>query len=84
MWLDEDDPHANPVGAKGIGETGIVGAAAAVATAAHHATGVRVRDLPIHPDRLLRSARRAGRCSSAPESLRVHAGRGCTQGPVSA
>ena len=46
-WVDEDDPHVNPVGAKGIGEIGIVGVAAAVANAAHHATGVRVRSLPI-------------------------------------
>ena len=52
-WLDEDDPHANPMGSKGIGEIGIVGTAAAVANAVHHATGVRVRDLPITPDKLL-------------------------------
>ena len=52
-WLEEDDPHVNPMGTKGIGEIGIVGAAAAIANAAHHATGVRVRDLPITPDKLL-------------------------------
>ena len=52
-WLDEDDPHVNPMGAKGIGEIGIVGTAAAVANAVHHATGMRVRDLPITPDKLL-------------------------------
>jgi xanthine dehydrogenase YagR molybdenum-binding subunit len=52
-WLDEDDPHVNPMGAKGIGEIGIVGTAAAVANAVHHATGVRVRDLPIRPDKLI-------------------------------
>jgi xanthine dehydrogenase YagR molybdenum-binding subunit len=52
-WIDEDDPHLNPVGAKGIGEIGIVGTAAAVANAVRHATGVRVRDLPIRPDRLV-------------------------------
>src|SRR4051812_9836891 len=52
-WIDEDDPHLNPMGAKGIGEIGIVGAAAAVANAVHHATGVRVRDLPIRLDRLV-------------------------------
>lgn len=46
-WVDEHDPLVNPVGAKGIGEIGIVGVAAAVANAAHHATGVRVRSLPI-------------------------------------
>jgi xanthine dehydrogenase YagR molybdenum-binding subunit len=52
-WIDEDDPHLNPMGAKGIGEIGIVGTAAAVANAVHHATGVRVRDLPIRLDRLV-------------------------------
>ncbi len=53
IWLDEDDPHVNPMGAKGIGEIGIVGTAAAVANAVYHATGVRVRDLPIRPDKLI-------------------------------
>jgi xanthine dehydrogenase YagR molybdenum-binding subunit len=53
VWVDEEDLHVNPMGAKGIGEIGIVGAAAAVANAVFHATGVRVRDLPIRPDRLL-------------------------------
>jgi xanthine dehydrogenase YagR molybdenum-binding subunit len=52
-WIDEDDPHLNPMGAKGIGEIGIVGTAAAVANAVYHATGVRVRDLPIRLDRVL-------------------------------
>ena len=51
--LEEHDPHLNPVAAKGIGEIGIVGTAAAIANAVHHATGIRVRDLPIRPDRLL-------------------------------
>jgi xanthine dehydrogenase YagR molybdenum-binding subunit len=41
------------MGAKGIGEVGITGTAAAIANAVHHATGVRVRDLPIRPDRVL-------------------------------
>ncbi|MFF0245573.1 xanthine dehydrogenase family protein molybdopterin-binding subunit [Streptosporangium sandarakinum] len=53
-WIEEDDPHLNPLGAKGIGEIGIVGTAAAVANAVHHATGVRVRDLPIRLDKLVR------------------------------
>ena len=52
-WLDEDDPYVNPMGTKGIGEIGIVGVAAAVANAAHHATGVRVRSLPITLDAFL-------------------------------
>lgn len=50
-WLDECDDRLNPVGGKGIGELGIVGAAAAIANAFHHATGVRVRDLPIRIER---------------------------------
>ncbi|MGH3486659.1 MAG: xanthine dehydrogenase family protein molybdopterin-binding subunit [Actinopolymorphaceae bacterium] len=53
-WIDEDDPYVNPMGSKGIGEIGIVGAAAAIANAVHHATGTRVRDLPITVDKLLR------------------------------
>jgi xanthine dehydrogenase YagR molybdenum-binding subunit len=52
-WLEEEDPYVNPLGAKGVGELGIVGTAAAIANAVHHATGVRVRDLPITLDKLL-------------------------------
>jgi xanthine dehydrogenase YagR molybdenum-binding subunit len=52
-WLDEHDPHLNPMGSKGIGEIGIVGTAAAVANAVFHATGVRVRDLPVTLDKVL-------------------------------
>jgi xanthine dehydrogenase YagR molybdenum-binding subunit len=43
------------MGTKGIGEIGIVGTAAAVANAIHNATGIRIRDLPITPDKLLRA-----------------------------
>ena len=53
-WIDEHDPHVNPMGSKGIGEIGICGSPAAIANAVFHATGVRVRDLPITPDKLLR------------------------------
>jgi xanthine dehydrogenase YagR molybdenum-binding subunit len=53
FWLDEHDPHVNPMGSKGIGEIGIVGTAAAVSNAVWHATGVRVRDLPITLDKVL-------------------------------
>jgi xanthine dehydrogenase YagR molybdenum-binding subunit len=53
-WLDEVDPYSNPMGSKGIGEVGIVGTAAAIANAVHHATGIRVHDLPITLDKLLR------------------------------
>jgi xanthine dehydrogenase YagR molybdenum-binding subunit len=52
-WIDETDPDANPIGVKGIGEIGIVGTAAAVGNAFFHATGVRLRDLPLRPDRVL-------------------------------
>ncbi|WP_267715042.1 xanthine dehydrogenase family protein molybdopterin-binding subunit [Streptomyces sp. CoH17] len=51
-WVEDPDPD-DPVGIKGVGEIGIVGAAAAVANAVRHATGVRHRDLPIRPDRVL-------------------------------
>lgn len=54
-WVEESDPHLNPMGSKGIGEIGVVGAAAAVGNAVHHATGIRVRDLPITPARILNS-----------------------------
>ncbi|MEU4596690.1 xanthine dehydrogenase family protein molybdopterin-binding subunit [Nocardia sp. NPDC023988] len=52
-WIDEHDPHVNPMGSKGIGEIGIVGSAAAVGNAIYHATGVRVRHVPIHLEDLL-------------------------------
>jgi xanthine dehydrogenase YagR molybdenum-binding subunit len=54
-WIEEEDPHVNPMGSKGIGEIGIVGSSAAVANAVYHATGIRIRDLPITPAKLLRS-----------------------------
>jgi xanthine dehydrogenase YagR molybdenum-binding subunit len=52
-WIDEEDDHLGPLGSKGIGEIGIVGAAAAVGNAVRHATGVRFRELPLTPDRVL-------------------------------
>ncbi|MDO3647015.1 xanthine dehydrogenase family protein molybdopterin-binding subunit [Nocardia mangyaensis] len=52
-WIEEHDPHVNPLGSKGIGEIGIVGSAAAVGNAIHHATGVRVRHVPVHLEDLL-------------------------------
>jgi len=51
--VDEDDPHINSLGARGIGEIGITGVAAAIANAVYHATGKRVRDLPITLDKVL-------------------------------
>ncbi|GAA2649616.1 xanthine dehydrogenase family protein molybdopterin-binding subunit [Streptomyces aculeolatus] len=53
VWLDEEDPHSNPMGTRGIGEIGIVGSPSAVVNAVFNATGVRVRDLPATPDKLL-------------------------------
>ncbi len=53
IWVEEDDPHLNPMGIKGIGEIGITGCAAAIANAVFHATGVRVRELPITAEKLL-------------------------------
>jgi xanthine dehydrogenase YagR molybdenum-binding subunit len=52
MWTDIPDPRA-PLGARGIGEIGITGVGAAIANAVFNATGIRVRDLPITPDKLL-------------------------------
>ena len=54
VWIDEREPELGPAGAKGVGEVGIVGTAAAIANAVYHATGIRVRDLPIRLDKLLR------------------------------
>jgi xanthine dehydrogenase YagR molybdenum-binding subunit len=53
ILVEEDDPFVNPLGVKGIGEIGIVGVTAAIANAVYHATGKRVRDLPITIDKLL-------------------------------
>ncbi|MDN5545569.1 MAG: xanthine dehydrogenase family protein molybdopterin-binding subunit, partial [Rhodococcus sp. (in: high G+C Gram-positive bacteria)] len=53
FWLDETDAHVNPMGSRGAGEIGIVGAAAAVVNAIYDATGVRVRDLPVTADKVL-------------------------------
>jgi xanthine dehydrogenase YagR molybdenum-binding subunit len=53
IFVDEHDDKANPLGVKGLGEIGIVGTAAAIANAIYHATGKRVRSLPITIDKLL-------------------------------
>jgi xanthine dehydrogenase YagR molybdenum-binding subunit len=53
FFVEEEDFFINPVGAKGIGEISIVGVAAAIANAVYHATGKRVRDLPITLDKVL-------------------------------
>jgi len=51
--VDEDDQNFNPIGARGIGEIGITGVPAAIANAVYHATGKRIRDLPITPEKIL-------------------------------
>jgi len=53
MWIDEPDFNASPIGAKGIGEIGITGVAAAIANAIYNATGRRVRELPITPEKVM-------------------------------
>ena len=53
IFVDEQDDVVNPLGVKGLGEIGLVGVAAAIANAVFHATGKRVRDLPITLDKLL-------------------------------
>ncbi|MBB3640977.1 aldehyde oxidoreductase molybdenum-binding subunit PaoC [Variovorax atrisoli] len=53
VFLDETDPISSPMKAKGVGELGMCGVAAAVANAVYNATGVRVRDYPITLDKLL-------------------------------
>ncbi|MDP3854291.1 xanthine dehydrogenase family protein molybdopterin-binding subunit [Phenylobacterium sp.] len=53
IFLDEADDKANPMGIKGVGELGICGAGAAVANAIYNACGVRLRDYPMTPDRVL-------------------------------
>src|SRR4051794_4368884 len=53
IFVDEPDEIINPLGIKGVGEIGVVGTAAAIANAIYHATGIRVRDLPITVDKIL-------------------------------
>jgi xanthine dehydrogenase YagR molybdenum-binding subunit len=55
-FIDEPDPHMNPLGVRGIGELGAIGVGAAIANALFHATGIRARDLPIRPEHLMRRA----------------------------
>jgi xanthine dehydrogenase YagR molybdenum-binding subunit len=53
MFVEEDDKIVNPLSVKGMGELGMVGIPAAIANAVFHATGKRIRDLPITPDKLI-------------------------------
>jgi xanthine dehydrogenase YagR molybdenum-binding subunit len=56
IMIESDDPHINPAHVKGIGEVSITGCAAAIVNAVYHATGIRIRDLPITPESLLVSS----------------------------
>ena len=62
-FLDYPDYHISPIGARGIGEITITGVAPAIANAVYHATGIRVRDLPITIEKLLEAP--AEDCSGA-------------------
>lgn len=53
QFIAKPDPFISPIGARGIGEIGVTGMAAAIANAIFNATGKRVRDLPITPDKLI-------------------------------
>jgi xanthine dehydrogenase YagR molybdenum-binding subunit len=52
-FIDRPDPYINSLGVRGIGEIGITGVPAAIANAVYHATGVRVRDLPVTLDKVM-------------------------------
>jgi xanthine dehydrogenase YagR molybdenum-binding subunit len=56
LLIDEQDAHVNPLGIKGLGELPMVGVAAAIANAVYHATGKRIRDLPIRLEKLIEQA----------------------------
>jgi len=53
FFVEIEDPYVNSLGAKGVGEIGVTGVAAAIANAVYHATGRRIRSLPITPEALL-------------------------------
>jgi len=53
IFVDEPDDLVNPLGVKGVGEIGVVGVPAAIANAVYHATGKRIRDLPISLDKVM-------------------------------
>jgi xanthine dehydrogenase YagR molybdenum-binding subunit len=68
ILVEEDDPHVNALGVKGVGEIGITGSAGAVANAVWHATGVRVRRFPIRIDDLVAASHHGNAASRASRS----------------
>jgi xanthine dehydrogenase YagR molybdenum-binding subunit len=82
LFVEEHDSIVNPIGVKGVGELGLVGVAAAIANAVYHATGKRIRTLPITLDKILEQPRRSRTTSiphAAADSLKV--GRGVLTAP---
>jgi len=60
IFVEETDPHVNPLGVKGLGEISLVGVAPAIANAVFHATGRRIRRLPMSPELVMDPPRRGG------------------------
>jgi xanthine dehydrogenase YagR molybdenum-binding subunit len=67
IFLQETDPISPPMKARGLGELGICGIAAAIANAIYNATGIRVRDYPITLDKYLEKLPEVGRGSKKPD-----------------
>ena len=53
VFVEEHDPHVNPLDVKGVGEIAMIGVGPVITNAIYHATGKRIRDLPLTPDKLL-------------------------------
>ena len=67
MFVEEDDKVGNPLGVKGMGDLGMVGTLAAIANAVFHATGKRIREPPITPDKLPKRLGQSGKSPTAPK-----------------
>jgi xanthine dehydrogenase YagR molybdenum-binding subunit len=53
IFVEEHDPHVNPLGVNGVGEIAMVRVAPVITSAIFHATGKRIREMPVTPDKLL-------------------------------